>query len=165
MANKKKSQAEQAESAARSKAKKNQKGAGNTSKKMAKDEKNNETFQQKVPIRVITSLSFLGGFILFLVMFFTSGASDGGALVKLICGFICGLIGKVGFAVSIPTLLYLFFIHAFSGTRPVKMRTICLTVFVLLCGCMELMSISLPLRFPRTAITLSRLTALIILLG
>ena len=135
MANKKKTQAEQAESAARSKAKKNQKVTGNSSKNLAKEGKNNEAAQQRIPVRVITSLSFLGGFILFLVMFFTSGTSDGGALVKLISGFICGLIGKVGFAVSIPTLLYLFFIHAFSGTRPVKMRTICLTIFILLCGC------------------------------
>ena len=135
MANKKKSQAEQAESAARSKAKKSQKGSAGSTKNIAKEEKSNVAGQQRIPVRVITSLSFLGGFILFLVMFFTSGTSDGGALVKLFSGFICGLIGKVGFAVSIPTLLYLFFIHAFSGTRPVKMRTICLTIFVFLCGC------------------------------
>ena len=135
MANKKKSQAEQAESAARSKAKKSQKGAAGSTKNIVNEDKNNVAGQQRIPLRVITSLSFLGAFILFLVMFFTSGTSDGGALVKLFSGFICGLIGKVGFAVSIPTLLYLFFIHAFSGTRPVKMRTICLTIFVFLCGC------------------------------
>ncbi|MBQ7817214.1 MAG: DNA translocase FtsK [Oscillospiraceae bacterium] len=46
-----------------------------------------------------------------------------------------GLIGKVSFYISIPALLYLFVIQAFSGKRPVRMRSICLIVFVLLCGC------------------------------
>ena len=36
-----------------------------------------------------------------------------------------GIIGQIGFAISIPVLLYMFVIHAFSGTRPVKMRSIC----------------------------------------
>jgi len=136
MANQKKSQAEQAETAARSKAKKIQKGQNSSGKNGVKGGKTVETdIRQNIPIRLITSLSFLGGFILLLVMFFSADQEDAGALVKLICGFICGLIGKAGFAASIPTLLYLFFIHALSGSRPVKMRTICLTVFVLLCGC------------------------------
>ena len=132
MANKKKSQAEHAESVARSKAKKNNKASNQAGKKDTKSEK---SVKQTIPVRVITSLSFLCGFILFLVMFFSADKANGGALVKLVFGFLCGLIGKVGFAVSIPTLLYLFFIHAFSGTRPVKMRTICLSVFVLVSGC------------------------------
>ena len=136
MANKKKSQAEQAESAARSKAQKNNKSQNTSGKNGSKNGKASQVeSHQGVPVRLVTSLSFLAGFILFLVMFFSADKADAGALVKLISGFICGLIGKVGFAVSIPTLLYLFFIHAFSGTRPVKMRTICLTAFILLCGC------------------------------
>ena len=135
MANKKKSQAEQAESAARSKAKKNNKASNQNGKNGAKDSKTEKSTKQSIPVRVITSLSFLGGFILFLVMFFSADKANGGALIKLVFGFLCGLVGKVGFAVSIPTLLYLFFIHAFSGTRPVKMRTICLSAFILICGC------------------------------
>ncbi|MBE6943561.1 MAG: DNA translocase FtsK [Ruminococcaceae bacterium] len=47
-----------------------------------------------------------------------------------------GLFGKVGFLVSIPVSLYLFFIHAFSAKRPVRMRTVSLIVFSLICGCM-----------------------------
>ncbi|MBQ9839059.1 MAG: DNA translocase FtsK [Oscillospiraceae bacterium] len=52
------------------------------------------------------------------------------------------MIGRVGFIVSIPALLYLFFIHAFSGERPIMMRTICLTVFVFLCGCISHLSLN-----------------------
>ncbi|MBQ8768062.1 MAG: DNA translocase FtsK [Oscillospiraceae bacterium] len=46
-----------------------------------------------------------------------------------------GLIGKISFYIAIPALLYLFVIQAFSGKRPVLMRSICLVAFVLLCGC------------------------------
>ena len=127
MARKKKSQAEMAERAARSKEKKNsasfKNGKGTTEETQEK--------QGGIPVRVITSLSFLAAFVLFLVMFF----KPTGKLTGLIVEFICGLIGKVGFAVSIPTLLFLFCIHAFSGKRPVIMRTVCLSAFVLVCGC------------------------------
>lgn len=47
------------------------------------------------------------------------------------------MIGQVGFVISIPVLLYLFFIHAFSGKRPVLLRTVCLALFVVLCGCIS----------------------------
>ena len=134
MANKK-TQAEQAESAARSKMKKNTPSGTVKNGDKKKPVSDTAAEKQRIPVRVITSLSFLGGFILFLVMFFTPQTADGGALIKFISQLICGLIGKVGFAVSIPALLYLFFIHAFSYNRPVKMRTICLVCFVFLCGC------------------------------
>ena len=73
MPKKKKSQAELAESAARSKNKKHQKTSSasvNKTSKDAKDSKQTEIKKQGIPIRVITSLSFLAGFILFLIMFF-----------------------------------------------------------------------------------------------
>ena len=126
MARKKKSQAEQAEHAARTKEKKNQKNAA------AKNADGNSdgVKQGRIPVRVITSLSFLAAFVIFLVMF----CMPTGKLTGFIVEIICGLIGRAGFAVSIPTLLFLFCIHAFSGKRPVMMRTICLSVFVLLCG-------------------------------
>ena len=120
MAQKKKTRAEQAVSAARTKAKNNKK-TGN-----AKPQQK----QPGIPVRVITSIAFLGAFILFLVIFF----APEGALTGLIANVMHGIFGHVGFAFSIPTLLYLFFIHAFSGKRPVKMRTICLGIFVVICG-------------------------------
>ncbi len=126
MAKKKKSQAERAEKAARSK----EKNKNNTSGKNSQKE-SSQNQQRNIPIRVITSISFLASFVLLLVIFCFP---EGGKLTLLIYNFICGLIGKIGFGVLIPTLLYLFFIHAFSGTRPVTMRTVCLSVFVLVCG-------------------------------
>ena len=87
--------------------------------------------KKRIPIRVITSFSFLGAFVLFLVVFFIPE----GAIITFIGDFFQGLMGKVGFIVSIPALLYLFLIHAFSGKRPVAMRTACIICFVLICGC------------------------------
>ena len=120
MAKKKKSQAEQAAVAARSKSKKNQ------SKKSVSENKD----KVHIPVRVISSISLIICFVLFLIIFFAKE----GALPQVISSFVCGLIGKVAFAISIPVLLYLFVIHAFSGKRPIIMRTVCLSVFVFVCG-------------------------------
>ena len=87
--------------------------------------------KKRVPVRVISSFSFLGAFILFLVVFFIPE----GAIITFVGDFFYGLIGKIGFIVSIPALLYLFLVHAFSGKRPIKMRTACIISFVLICGC------------------------------
>ncbi len=122
MAQKKKTRAEQAVTAARAKA--------NKGKKSGKSEVKKE---RTIPVRVISSAAFLGGFVLFLVLFFFPE----GALPSALSNVLCGIFGYVGFAISIPALLYLFFIHAFSGQRPVKMRTVCLCVFIVLCGCIS----------------------------
>ena len=122
---KRKSQAEKAVSAAKGK---------KTSTKKATMPKKKE---RQIPVRFITSGVFLAAFILLLVIFL----KPEGALTKLAEGIIIGLFGRVGFAVAIPTLLYLFFIHAFSGKRPVLMRSICLGAFVLICGCISHLSL------------------------
>ncbi len=90
-----------------------------------------------IPIRVITSVVCLGLFILFFVIFL----NPEGAIVRLLQDVILGLIGKVGFYVSIPALLYLFVIQAFSGKRPILLRSICLLCFVLICGCISQLSL------------------------
>lgn len=127
MAQEKKTRAEQAVSASRKK---------NNNKKAdsAKTEKN----KTAMPVRLVTSVSFFAAFILFLIIFFIPE----GALTGLIANIMYGIFGQIGFAVSIPTLLYLFFIHAFSGKRPVKMRTICLAAFVILCGSIAHLALS-----------------------
>ena len=61
----------------------------------------------KVPVRLISSIMFLGLFILLLVVFF----KPEGAFVKLVEGIIKGLVGKVGFVLCIPGFLYLFIIQ------------------------------------------------------
>ena len=87
----------------------------------------------KVPVRLISSLVFLSLAVLFAVVLFKSE----GALLKLMKNVFHGLIGRTGFVVAIPVLLYLFFIHAFSGKRPVRLRTVCLVLFVIFCGCIS----------------------------
>ena len=126
MSQKKKSQAEQAVTAARSKANKDK-----SKDQVKKDGKENKQ-ERTMPVRVISSIALAAAFLLSLVLFLTNG---GGALTRFITNIIYGLIGQIGFAISIPVLLYLFVIHAFSGSRPIKMRTISLCAFVLICGC------------------------------
>lgn len=83
-----------------------------------------------IPVRLISSTVCILLFVVFLVLLFTPE----GVVPKLIYSVILGVIGKVGFYVSIPALLYMFCIHAFSGKRPIVMRTTCLIVFTVLCG-------------------------------
>ncbi len=132
-----KSQAEKAVSAAKSKKSTAQKNtpakSGNTNQKNLPAEQ-----EPLIPARFISSAICLVLFVLFLVIFL----KPEGALLKLIESGITGLVGRVAFIVSIPALLYLFFIHAFSGDRPVQMRTICLAVFVFLCGCISHLSMA-----------------------
>ena len=89
--------------------------------------------QRVFPVRLITSLVCLALFVLFLVMFL----QPDGILVQLLQTFVLGLIGNVSFYVAIPALLYLFTIQAFSGKRPIILRSVCLICFVLLCGCIS----------------------------
>ena len=86
--------------------------------------------QHQIPVRFISSVTFLGAFVLLLLIFL----NPEGALMTLLESIILGLIGYVGFIVAIPGTLYLFIIHAFSGKRPVIMRSVCVGFFILLCG-------------------------------
>ncbi len=120
------SQAQKAASKSKAKSKTSQNNESKTKKPAEQEE---QKFQ--IPPRFISSAIFGGLFVLFLVIFF----NHDGALIKLIYNFLLGLFGEVCFYISIPALLYMFFIHAFSGKRPVIMRSIFLGAFVLLCGC------------------------------
>ncbi len=94
--------------------------------------------ERTVPVRVITSLITLALFILFLVALL----QPDGWFVQLFLSFIVGLIGKTSFYVAIPALVYLFVIQAFSGRRPIKLRSVCLICFVILCGCISQLTLS-----------------------
>ena len=126
MATKKKSsQAERAASGAKKQTKPQTTGkSGEKGKAPAKE--------RTVPVRFYSATACICTFILLLIIFFTTE----GAIPGMIRNLIHGLIGVAGFIVAIPVSLYLFFIHAFSGKRPVVMRTICLIAFTLLCGCL-----------------------------
>ena len=127
MADKKKSQAQKAASSAKSK---NMKNSKSTAKK-SDAQKVSAGKNQSIPTRVISSIVFICLFVLFLV----TALWPNGALIKVIRNVCFGLFGEACFYIAIPALLYLFIIHAFSGKRPVTMRTICLISFVLICGC------------------------------
>ncbi len=105
--------------------KKNPSGGAKDNKQKAAPEK-----KANIPVRVITSVTFLGLFALLLILFLRPE----GFVNEFFKSVILGLIGKAGFVVSIPVFLYLFVIHAFSGNRPVRMRTACLLAFVLIVG-------------------------------
>jgi len=123
----------QAEKAAAARNKSKSTAAKKTAKKETPKPK-----ERQIPIRVLTSIISAGMFILFLVIFF----EPEGVVVRLLQDFILGLVGKVSFYVAIPGLLYLFVIQAFSGKRPIKLRSICLILFILLCGCISQLGMS-----------------------
>lgn len=129
----------------------------NTDKKDAAAKKNQSAAEKsqtgfKIPPRVVSSAVFLGLFVLFLVMFF----NPEGAIVQILEGIVLGLIGGIGFVIAIPALLYAFYIHAFSGKRPVLMRTICLMCFVAICGCISHMGLD-PENLPADVTLISEL--------
>ena len=127
MAEKKhKSQAEKIASSSKKKSKPQVTAKVTTEKKQIEKEE-----YHKIPRRLISSIVFLGLFVLFLVIF----CAPGGALTDIVSDLIHGLIGEQGFLIAIPALLYLFLIHAFSGKRPVIMRTLCVVSFVIVFGC------------------------------
>ncbi len=135
---KQKSQAEKAASAAKGNKKSGKKSSVVNKKSIPQKKSNDNQKEGSLPTRFITSGVFLSLFVLFLVIFL----NPEGAITGLLESIFLGLLGKVGFIVSIPALLYLFIIHAFSGKRPVIMRSICLGIFVLLCGCISHMSLN-----------------------
>ena len=122
----------QAEKVASAKKQTKSTGTKNTSEKKNAG-KPVEQVQNQIPVRLITATVCLALFILFLVIFL----KPEGAVTTLFQTFILGLVGKVAFYVAIPGLLYLFCIQAFSGKRPIKLRSICMICFILLCGCIS----------------------------
>ena len=135
--NEQKSQAQKAASSAKAKAKSADKKK--SSSKNTTPEKN----ETKLPARLISSVVFLACFVLFAIILFACE----GALLRFMEKLIHGMIGRISFILSIPVFLYLFFIHAFSGKRPVVMRTVYLFAFVLLCGCISHLN-DIPVSFP-----------------
>ena len=151
-----KTHAERAASAAQGKKVKteNSKSSGSKASNAKKEPARQEQAVSQIPVRLITSVVFLGCGVLFSVILFACE----GAVLTLIERLIHGLIGRVGFIISIPVLLYLFWIHAFSGKRPVTMRTICLAVFVLICGCISHLN-DVPEVLPKGMVLLKNLFA------
>lgn len=87
-------------------------------------------YENPIPASAVVAILSLLLFVLFVVI----SINPDGALLKVIKSVVFGLIGQAGFYFSIPALLYLFVIHTFSRKTAVRMRSICLVIFVLMCG-------------------------------
>ena len=85
-----------------------------------------EKSERSIPGRAICAMVCFCLFVVFLVIFLVPG----GYLTNLIESIVNGLFGTAGFVISIPALLFLFVINAFSGKRPVVMRSVCVCAFV-----------------------------------
>ena len=85
----------------------------------------------RMPANVVTAIISL----LLLVVFVFISVKPDGALLKFVQSVVLGLIGQAGFYFSIPALLYLFIINTFGRKNAVTMRSVCVVVFVFLCGC------------------------------
>ena len=131
MAEKKQSQAERAAAAKKPKVK-----TGATPKRYAIKKETNKpapTETLQIPVRLITSTVCIICFFLLLFAFLNPEA----VFLGFVRSLVMSLIGQVAFYVAIPALLYLFAIQAFSGKRPVILRSVCLLVFVAICGCIS----------------------------
>ncbi len=107
--------------------KKNTKKSTASSKKTPKAK---TEYDNPIPASALVAIFSLLLFILFVVI----SINPDGALLKVVKSVVLGLIGQAGFYFSIPALLYLFAIHTFGRKTAVRMRSICLVIFVLMCG-------------------------------
>lgn len=139
-----KSQAEKTASTAKNK-------NGKKSSKKTSVQKQPES-TNKLPVRLVSSVVLLGLTVLFAIVLLTSD----GALLKVIKNVVHGLIGRAAFVVSIPVMFYLFIVHAFSGKRPVRLRTFCLVVFIFLCSCIAHLN-DIPMTLPKGTALISSL--------
>ena len=103
----------------------------NLKKESAEKKVSAEKKERSVPVRVISAIVYISLFVVFLVYFLIPE----GVVLGFIVNLVRGLIGSAGFVISIPALLYLFIICAFSGKRPIKMRSACVFAFVIIFGC------------------------------
>ena len=126
---KKRSQAEKAVSVSR----KNKKTNAKNNEKPAKNNPAPKGKDIDIPIRLISSCAFLAAFIVLLI----ARMIPDGVVLRWLALLVKGLFGDFVFLLAIPATLYLFGIHAFSGERPIKMRTICVAAFLICCGCLS----------------------------
>lgn len=138
MAEKKQSQAEKIATAKKSNTPSGSAKKNTAAKSTANAAAKQGTSKTTIPIRLITSAVSLGCFLIFLITFL----NPEGVVIQILETIILSIIGRVAFYVAIPALLYLFAIQAFSGKRPVILRSVCLLSFVAICGCISQLTLS-----------------------
>ena len=99
------------------------------------------TGSNPIPNHVVTALLSLVLFVLFLVI----AINPDGALLKVVQSVVLGLIGQAGFYFAIPALAYLFIINTFLRKSAIRMRSICVVLFVFFCGAIFHLCIKTPL--------------------
>ncbi len=105
---------------------------GSASTKRSEKGKKGKEKSSNIPTRLISSGILAVAFLLLLVI---AIQPEGGLFMEFFYDLIRGLVGQVAFYVAVPGLLLMFVIHAFSRNKPIMMRSICLGVFLLCCGC------------------------------
>ncbi len=131
MAEKKQTQAQKAAAAKKTKGRGSNTAKRYTIQKETHKQPPAETLQ--IPVRLITSAVCVVCFLLLLFAFLNPEA----VFLGFIRSLFMSLIGQIAFYIAIPALLYLFVIQAFSGKRPVILRSVCLLAFVGICGCIS----------------------------
>ena len=114
-------------------------GAGNSAKSAKKNQASKKKTASKAekaaagaPFSVIMAVVSAGLFFLLAVLCI----NPEGALLRFLKSLLLGLFGQAGFYFALPATLYLFIINTFSRRSAVKMRSVCVISFVLLCGCL-----------------------------
>ena len=87
--------------------------------------------RKKIPPRIM-SASVMG--IVFVLLLVT-WMEPNGWFIRFFNFLVLGFFGEAAFYMAIPGFLLMFYIHAFSGKKPIIMRSICLGVFMLSFGC------------------------------
>ena len=130
--NKTSSRAEKAVSTAKkSNTKTNSKSAGKKSgnegsKKMVVSDKKQPMFPARVSAALVT--------LVLCVLFLVIAIRPEGVLLVALRDLMFSLIGMAAFYFAIPGLAYIFYILLTSRKKPVRMRSVCVIVFILLCG-------------------------------
>ena len=99
---------------------------GGTKKMVEAHEKKQPMFPSRVSAALIT--------LVLLVLFLVIAIRPEGVLLVALRDLLHSLIGMAAFYFAIPGLAYIFYILLTSRKKPVRMRCICVIVFVMLCG-------------------------------
>ena len=129
MAEKKNSQAKSAASSKNVPAKKQPSREKNVKYEQMEIKEKKE--RKKIPPRILSACIMAAVFILFLVTWM----EPEGWFIRFFYHIVRGLFGQAAFYMAIPGFLLMFYIHAFSGQKPILMRSVCLGVFMVCFGC------------------------------
>ncbi len=86
--------------------------------------------QSGIPVRIVSAIVCFALAVLFLVVLL----KPDGYILLAVQNVMQGLFGKVGFYISIPTLLFACYVLLVNRKTPIAMQLICAVLFAILCG-------------------------------